>query len=351
MTTLTQIAITTRKIIRYSIYGLILIAFLRIAFIGGQKLYRKAFPKPPPPPNYEFGPLPKPYFPPKKDLPSFEFTIETAEGDLPVFPTQAKVYYIPSKLPKLLTLDATKTKVGALGFRTNPERVSQTVYKFKHPSVPSVLEINIVSGLFSISQDVTDNSALTNNRPGNPEAIISSVKNYLAGGEFLPEDLSGRTSYELLRIEGQRLVRAISLSETNLIKVNLFRKDLDKIPAMTPDPNQANVWFILSGTPESGAKVIAGEYHHLSVDEDKYATYPIKTAQQALEELRAGKGYIANLGLNEDGKVTIRKIYLGYYDSGSLDDRFLEPIIVFQGDDDFYAYVLAIPEENYKLEE
>lgn len=351
MTSLTQIAITTRKIIRYSIYALILIAILRVAFIGAQRLYRRFFPKPPPPPTVAFGPLSKPFFPEKKDLPEFTFTIETPEGALPTFATQTKVYYVPPKPPRLLTLDNAREKVAGLGFRSSPERVSQTLYKFKHPNVLSELEINIVSGIFSISYDLTSNPSLINNRPPVPNVAIDSVKNYLASGDFLAEDLLGRTSYEFLRIEGQRLVKAISLSEANLIKVNLFRKDFDKLPCMTPDPNQANVWFIVSGQIQGGNQVIAGEYHHLPVDETQFATYPIKTAEQALEELKEGQGYIANLGLNEDGKVTIRRIYLAYYDSQSIDDTFLQPIVVFQGDDDFYAYVLAITSDNYQSEE
>ena len=93
-------------------------------------------------------------------------------------------------------------------------------------------------------------------------------------------------------------------------------------------------------------KVIGAEYRYFPIDESKSATYPIKTAQQAWEELNAQKAFIASLGENQDQQITIRNIYLAYYDAGVQTD-FYQPIIVFEGDRNFKAYLPAVTADYY----
>ncbi|KKQ73667.1 MAG: hypothetical protein US95_C0050G0001, partial [Candidatus Woesebacteria bacterium GW2011_GWB1_38_5] len=41
------------------------------------------------------------------------------------------------------------------------------------------------------------------------------------------------------------------------------------------------------------------------------------------------------------GNIVIRKVYLAYYDPDQYTEYY-QPVIVFEGDDDFTAYVSAI---------
>jgi len=75
----------------------------------------------------------------------------------------------------------------------------------------------------------------------------------------------------------------------------------------------------------------------------------LKTAQVAFEDLKVGKGYIANIGLNKDGKVVIRRIYLAYFDP-NIPSSFYQPVIVFEGDRSFLAYVPAITDAYLQRE-
>jgi hypothetical protein len=50
------------------------------------------------------------------------------------------------------------------------------------------------------------------------------------------------------------------------------------------------------------------------------------------------------MGDNAGGTVTIRRIYLGYYDS-LTPQEFLMPIVVFEGDGGFLGYVQAVTNE------
>ncbi len=346
MTKLTQVSIVTRKIIRYSIYGLIGIIILRGTILGAIRVYRHFFPEPPPPPTVTFGKLPKLPFP-KKDVPNnLQFRLETATGSLPKFPYTVKVFYMPKISPTLLSLDYTQNKAASLGFDGEQNKITETVYSFKNTRYPAELKISIATGVFSISYNLAEDPSPLNKRPPTPEIAAAKARSFLSRGGLLAKDLSGPTTTEPVKIEGQKIVGTISLSEANFVKVNFFRKDYDQYPAVTPDPEEANVWLIVSGESQREKEIIAGEYHYFPIDETKYATYPIKTAQEAWNELTSQNAYIASLGENTDQQITIRRVYLAYYDAGVQTD-FYQPVIVFEGDRDFKAYVPAVTSQYY----
>ncbi|MBX4205764.1 hypothetical protein KW795_01060 [Candidatus Microgenomates bacterium] len=341
MTSLTKVAIVTRRVIRYSIYLIIFGIILRIVIGMGIGVYKKLFPPPPPAPTVAFGKLPKLEFPENKDLPQITYSIETAEGDFPKLKDQAKVYYMPKISSSLLALDSAKRKAAGIGFTSEPEQISDSVYRFSNPSSPQKLDMNIITGIFSLSYDLATDPSPLSVKPPTPEIAASQVRSYLSSGGFLAKDLTGEVNHEFLKTELQNLVPALSLSEANLIRISLFRKSFDEIPTVTSDPIKGNIWFLVSGGTIREKQIIAGEYHYFPVDETQFSTYPLKTSQIAYEALKSGKTYIANLGQNKDGKVTIRRIYLGYFD-GDTPSQFMQPVVVFEGDRSFKAYVPAV---------
>ena len=254
---------------------------------------------------------------------------------------------MPKISPNLLSLDVAKEKASSLGFSNQEQQMSQTIYRFPGRASPSTLEINIVSGAFSISYDLAADSSPISVRPPAPEVAAASVRSYLSSSDLLPEDLSGPTTHEFLKLQEDRFVSALSLSESDLIKITLFRRNYDNLPSLTPNPNNANVWFIVSGARERDKQFVAAEYHYFAVDETQFSTYPIKTPQEAWNELTAGQAFIASRGLNEEGQnVVIRKIYLAYYDAGQSTE-FFQPIYVLEGDKGFLAYLAAVNSEYY----
>jgi len=106
---------------------------------------------------------------------------------------------------------------------------------------------------------------------------------------------------------------------------------------------------MFSGARAGGDQVVAAEYHHFALDENKNGIYPIKTSEEAWEELKSGKGYIADLGDNSKGTITIRKVYLAYYDPGQYTEYF-QPVVVFEGDNNFVAYIPAVINEYVRSE-
>ncbi len=346
MTSLTRVSIITRKIIRYSVFFVIFLIVAKILFDIGSGVYRKFFPAPPPPPTVTFGKLPKLYFPENPKI-NLSYSLETIEGGLPTLAPQAKVYFMPKLSANLFSLDTTKNTASKLGFVPSEQQVSQTIYKFPHKQNPATLEINIVTGVFSISYDLGADSSPIQKRPPAPEIAASYVRSFLSSADLLPADLSGPTTHEFLKIEGGKFISAISLSESDLVKINLFRKKYDNLPCLTADPGTANVWFYVSGSQDRTKQVLAGQYIYFPVDESQSSTYPLKDSQTAWNEFNSGGAFIASYGANQEGdKVMIRKIYLAYYDAG-VEMEFLQPIIVFEGDRGFIAYLPAVTAEYY----
>ena len=152
MTSLTRIAIIARKTIRYGIFTIIFLIVGKILLDAGIATYKKVFPAPPPVPTVKYGKLTKVPFPESGSTAKFTYSIETPEGGLPTnIATQAKVYFMPKISANLLSLDTAKATAGALGFGSNPQQISDTIYVFNNPKVPSALQINIITGAFSIS--------------------------------------------------------------------------------------------------------------------------------------------------------------------------------------------------------
>ena len=88
-------------------------------------------------------------------------------------------------------------------------------------------------------------------------------------------------------------------------------------------------------TGSGGVKrIIAAEFHYYPTDENKFSTYPLITSEEAWNQLRDGKGYIANYN-SDISEVIIRKIYLAYYDAGQYVE-FYQPVMVFEGDTIMY---------------
>lgn len=341
MTSLTQVSILSRKIIRYSIYTIILIVIVRYSYLIGTTIYRKYFPEPPPPPTICFGKLTPIPFPEKNVQKDLVFTLETVDGKLPKLPPQQTVYFMPKSISTIKSLDSAKQKAASLGFNPNGTELVETVYLFKHNSAPATLSLNIVTGIYSIGYDLNSKPSILEGMPPDPQTATSLAKTYLSRAKSLPGDLTGQITNEYLRIQDGKLVPANSLSDANITKINFYRKNYNELPNVTSVVNQANIWFMLTGAKASGDQVYAAEYHYFNVDENKSCTYPSKTAEEAWEELKSGKAYFANIDEKAQGNVTIRKVYSAYYDPNQYTEYY-QPVIVFEGDDGFVSYVPAI---------
>jgi len=344
MATLTETAYYSRKIIKFGSLGLVAFIILRGLFLTFTAYWKKIHPPPPPPPTVAFGKLPKIIFPERPNLPALSYKLETISGTLPTIPTQAKVFFIPQPSTNLLAWDRAKAWARSLGFTQEPEATDKFTYRFTTEGTSrTTLEVDVLTRNFTLNYDwQNDLEILSRGSPPQENQAISLAKSFLQSAEVLTTDLNqGTTEVTYLKYNHGNLIKALYFSEANFTRVDFFREEIDKIKVLPPSPKEANVSVILSGDSRQNRGIIQVKYLHFPISLENFATYPLKNINTAWTELTQGKGFVANLGNNPSGQITIRNAYLAYYDPDSP-QNFLQPVIVFEGDNDFFAYVPAI---------
>lgn len=344
MASLTQTAYYSRRIIKYGSIAIVVLLILRSGFIAFRTYWKAAHPPPPPAPNVRFNKLPALKFPDRSNLPTITLKLETISGKLPALPGQAKVYFVPKPSKGILVWDNAKAWGKSLGFDLPPEEVTLYDYRFISDALPkTVLEVNVLSRNFTITFDWKNNlDIISQTTTPSENQAISLVRGFLQRAQSLSADLAdGPSEVIYLKYADNNLIKALFTSEANFVRVNLFLRDIDSLRVLPPNPKEANISALLTSANTPLRGILNLKFTHSSISENNFATYPLKDANVAWTQLAGGRGFIANLGNNPDGKVTVRNAYLAYFDSEEQQD-FLQPIVVFEGDNDFYAYVPAI---------
>jgi hypothetical protein len=350
MASLTETSIISRKFIRYGIYFLIFLISARFLFNTAKTIWLTIFPPPPAKPTLVFGNLPKLPFPEKVFPKELNINIETAEGTLPTLAAQLPIYQMPTIPQNIKALDEAKDIATKLGFDPNGAPLlssTPSVYRFPKKGLPSSLRMNIITKIFSIDYDILQNPKVVQGIPADKDQAVGQLISYIRNSGVLRPDIeAGVTTHQFYRVEVDKFIPVSSQSEANLIKINFFRKNFgldSKVISVTPDYPEANIWFMMGalGTRE----IVRAEYYYFPIDESKSGTYPLLNSQQALDKLKAGQAYLVSF--DSKGKnVTIRKMYLAYYDAGQYQEYY-QPVFVFEGDDNFRAYVPAVNDDYY----
>lgn len=362
MATLTVTAYHTRRIIKYGSILIIFLIFSRIIWVAGSNVYKHFFPPPPPPPQVAFGKLPQLPFPQTVEK-IYNYALQTPTGEFPKLETQALVYFMPQANSSLLALEEATKLAKDMGFGGKITSLSETIYRFERESSAQTLDMNIINKTFSINYDLTKNPEILETRPKSTVDSLQIVNSVFSSEALFPPELeNGSKSFEFLKVEGGNLVTANSLSEAVFIKINFFRKDYpltselnSQTKVLTSNKKDGNVWFVVSGDTSRDKSIVGGEYHYFPVEEKRKSTYPLKSVQTSWEELLQNKAYISQEPQGDPSQIVVRRIYLAYYDSGKP-QNFLQPIIVFEGDGGFLAYLPAVDwhyydDPKFKIEE
>lgn len=352
MATLTETAYYTRRGVKVTIGLIIGIIVLRFLFGIGQQIWLALFPPPPPPATMAFGLLPKLKFPQTEISSSsakYTYTIETVDGKLPKFPVNLKVYFIPKPGSSFGGFDKMKAQATRMGFTTDPQKLSGEIDKwdFTDPLIPlRHLEYNATTGFFRLYYDYRfDLSLFSDKSFENENKIISDAQGFFDNLGFGNRDLlTGKQEASYYKLDTDNLVKATSLFEADAVRVNLLRSEITDLkaiyPIVIPNPREGLVSMLISGSRDENKKILEAKYYYLAVDYENFATYPLITAASALMVLQNGQGFVASAGKTKT--VSIRNIYLGYYDADVV-QNYLQPVVVFSDGKDFKAYVPAIP--------
>lgn len=307
-----------------------------LLFKGGQFVQSTFFPKPLPPAEKKFGEIPAIEFP-QSNVPLPEFSIETVSGFLPTFPITISVYELMRNEPTITALPEARVRAGNAGFTENEQAISQSEYRWTRPTGGFLL-YDIYSLNFSISPDYTaETSTIGENRKNQIDSTYTNFITTLGGNT---EDIDTENSkYSYYNLVNGGIIPTDEAATANLIRIDLFQKNVNDFKIYYPTVNNSLLFFTVSNT-NRGLTINESSYHHFIPNLSSSSTYDIKTAQEAYDELVKGGGYIVQP--TTDKKVGINKVELGYYLSDSEDQKYLLPVIVFKGLNDFQAYVSAI---------
>ena len=342
MPTLNKTKKETQIILRWGGISLVII-FL---FFMGMKLlaFVKDLFTPPPPPSAAFGKLLTIPFP-NQIKENIVYSLDTLTGSLPSFSDRAKVYEIISDPPTLLGLNKTLEKVSGIGFKSSGIQIAEDIYQWvdQTASLQRRITMNIFSSDFTLSSSYLITPSLEKfSGPDEKNRAIEVAKAFLIKMFLFPEDIDeNKTKTTLYTIEGATLIPTSKISNTKIIRVDFFQKDLDNFPIYYDKGVSSTIDFLI-GKENNELKVVSARFFHNNISKTA-STYAIKTAQEAYSELQKGKAYIA---YKPAGTVefTIKKVFLGYY-IGENQQKFLMPIIIFEGNSDFVAYVSAVRDE------
>jgi hypothetical protein len=335
-------------------------------------------------PNEAYGKLPPIEFPQSTVKGEFTYSVNTVNGTLPTdFPDRVIVYPMVVPQPNLLNLDDAKKIIASMGF---VDQVGNTLpeiprggpsYEWDEPTgFQRKIIYNIVTGSFSMTSNyLTALSVLNAQYLGDQNAAVATVQNFVSDTGSFPSDIDltltqnptpdvdYTTTPQLYSIISGQLNPTSSLSNTQVIRVDLYQKLIDytlsaaqngnltqfqtielKMPIMYPHPPYSTMNFLVASDVNQ-ANVVTANYNYQTVNlqPSTSATYPIKSAQQAFDDLQKGKGYVA--AYNGGGsQILIDKVYPAYFMGDAAQD-YLEPVIVFEGQNGFFAYVPGVTDD------
>ncbi len=341
---LTYTAYVARRIIKYGGSGLVAFTVLWMGTTAAIKAYRAAHP-PYLAPTVRYGILTKTVFP-EKQFEKKEFVLELPNDSFPSFKDQAKVYVVYRPINTFLALEQeTKTAKG-LRFTAKPiERGQGTgVYEFKNDQLGQTLIINVLDGSFKMSYPYLSDQLLAVGTAPDKKKAVDEAEGFLqSAGKYTSDLEKGERKISFWKIEGGNLVPVDAQSEGNVTRVDFFRQNLEEgVKILSTEYGKASVSILVTGSTVEGKGTAEVNYKHTNIDRESYETYPIKTAEAAWEDLKAGNYWPAVD--NSSRKIAIRKMYLAYFEPVTL-TNYMQPIFVFEGDNGFVAYVAAVTDK------
>lgn len=294
-----------------------------------------------------FGKITKMNFSHPIDYPAnVEFILDTIEGE-PVTATQtAKVYYLPKTPPRFGYLQTIYLMAQNFGFNTDLTKHQIEGENAIFQDDEKKLTINIANFNFEYKYNYADNETLFESIVLLSDDLIKEkIKELLRVLGRYPEELAqGKDNLIFLRYDSQTKEFDVvnNKSGANAVEIDFYRPDIDSFPILTPTYfNSQN--YVVASFQDEQYKILKAQIKFFEKEEQKIGIYPVKTGQEAWQDLQEKKGTIVLAGKNTN-RITIKKMFLGYYDP-DIYQEYLQPSYVFLGENGFIAYVPAIKEE------
>jgi hypothetical protein len=368
------------------LFGLFIV--VTVFLKAGAFIHAILFPPKIAPANEAYGKIPPIAFP-KSSIPNeFTYSINTVNGSLPQdFPDRLIVYPMIINQPNLLDLKNAQQNISNLNFMDQSGNPLPAIplggptYEWKE-TVPEqsgflrTLDYNTVTQNFTMNSNYLSQLSVLQAQAvqafTSPTDAINPVQNFLTNLAATTSDIdfsltqspttseSYTTTPLLYSVSNGQLTQTTALASAQVVRVDLYQKALSysitasidqdlthsqsfdmQLPIIYPHPPYSTMNFLVA-SGQDGADVVTANYNHQTINTQpsQTATYPIKNAQQAFDDLKSGKGYIASYN-GTGNQILINNVFLAYFISDSQ-QNYLMPVIVFQGQDGFFSYVSAV---------
>lgn len=340
MSTLAQVTKETRIFLKIGAAAAILALVVFFIFKGGGIIKNMFFPTPIAPPDQKFGVMENIVFPKSLDeLPIF--SINTVSGTLPPFPDRIKVYSLKKNSVSITALNNAKSRLAGLNYTGNQQFISTSVYKWTQTGKNNVLTYNINSFNFSVESDFATNPLYISSRISSQSQ--DDVQKKVA--DFIDALGADRSDIDIKNAK----ITYLNIVNTNLTpteatpaqieRLDIFQTPVDQLAIYYPLFEKSLLNFMVANNGIE-YEVVAANYNHFSPDLTSFGTYPLKTSSQAYLDLQNGKGFIVSPTPGKDVEIT--DVSLGYYLNEDEEQKYLLPIVVFRGKNNFLAYVDAL---------
>ena len=340
MLTLTKATEETRAFIKWTIIIIASILSIILIFNIGKIVKEIFYPTPQAPPTVAYGILPAIEFPVQTQSTQITYTLNTLSGVFPTFPDRASVFPIAKPVPNLLTIQRARDRVQLLQFSGNGTKISDGIYSWTSDK-PYFQQLiyNVFTENYTYTTDFLTSfdpsRTLTKSQTNNAQRVFMD---FLTTFKSIPSDMDkSKTKITPLTVQNGSPVEVTSIASASIIRVDLYQQNLNDFPIVYPHPPQSTTYGLVGIL--NGLHVLNMNYVHQAPSQES-ATYPIKTAEKAFADLKKGKGYIAS-HQDDATQIGITEVSLAYYASDN-DQKFLQPVFVFQGPNEFRAYVPAV---------
>ena len=342
--TLSQTAILAKQVITISIITIVLGSTSFIGYKIWHAYYLSHLPAVEEKPDTKFGLLPPPDFPGSSVSSSnFSYSVDTSTGSLPKigidsgFDKILKTYFIIKSFASLLSSEKSQTLAEKFNIANPPDILSETKYRFKDNDKTLTVDLDTGNFLYNKEATISGHEVLDSD-----DKLVSDFEHILNSLGVLNDDLKkGRTKITFLKSSGNDLVSTTLRTEGQAVQISLWPQSIDKKSIFTPDFNKALVNATVTKSASELSNYISIQFINFPIDTETFATYPIKSADEAYADLKSGKGIVILQPAKP--QVSISSVYLGYYLSDSY-NPYLQPIYVFEGQN-FVAYVPAVVKE------
>ncbi len=278
----------------------------------------------------------------------FSYVLDNIEGRPVTATLAAKVFFIPEPQSRLTYRSRILLMAKQFGFDTDITKYKLIDDEAFFSDSDKKLYINIKNFNFRYEYDFGQHPEIFLQATLLQEKEIEQkIIEFLKSIDRYPEDLA-KGKINFLYFDYNSANNSISPSSwerANIVELDFFPQDVQNYPVFyekfQSSPNHVIATFI-----NGEIKILKAKISYFEKAYDQFGIYPLKTGDQAYEELISGKGLIISNEAKEK-KITINKMFLSYLDLESYFPYF-QPIYIFLGADNFVAYVFAVSNDYLK---